>query len=69
MREARTSTRHPGPLVLTLGSAPRMPKPADSPERAKLTVYDGLYHAGWDEAYGGSRGDDIYSWMLGFIRP
>lgn len=43
--------------------------PGVSPERAKLTVYDGLYHDGWDEAYSGSRGDDIYSWMLGFSRP
>ena len=43
--------------------------PGVSPERAKLTVYDGLYHDGWDEAYSGSRGDDVYSWMLGFSRP
>jgi predicted esterase len=40
--------------------------PAD---RAQLTVYPDLYHEGWDQAYSGSRGDDIYTWMLGFSNP
>ena len=34
--------------------------------RAKLTVYPGLYHDGWNQAYSGSEGQDIYTWMLGF---
>jgi hypothetical protein len=39
-------------------------------ERADLTVYDlGLGHGGWDEAYSGSQGQDIYTWMLGFSKP
>jgi predicted peptidase len=32
----------------------------------KLTVYPDLFHDGWDQAYSGSMGQDIYSWMLGF---
>lgn len=40
-----------------------------SPDAAKLTVYPGLYHDGWDPAYSGSLGDDIYTWMLAFSRP
>ena len=40
--------------------------PAD---QAKLTVYPDLCHDGWDQAYSGSLGDDIYTWMLGFSRP
>jgi hypothetical protein len=40
-----------------------------SAERAKLTVYPDLTHDGWDQAYSGSLGDDIYTWMLGFSRP
>jgi hypothetical protein len=40
--------------------------PAD---RAKLTVYSGLTHDGWDQAYSGSLGDDIYTWMLAFSQP
>jgi hypothetical protein len=43
--------------------------PGVSPDRAKLTIYPGLYHDGWDQAYSGSLGDDIYTWMLGFSRP
>ncbi|GGI48288.1 hypothetical protein GCM10010932_29760 [Agromyces flavus] len=39
-----------------------------APERAKLSIYPGLGHDGWDQAYSGSEGDDIYSWMLGFTR-
>ena len=38
-------------------------------DRAKLTVYPGLFHDGWDQAYSGSLGDDIYTWMLGFSKP
>ena len=40
-----------------------------SPDARKLTVYPGLYHDGWDQAYSGSLGDDIYTWMLAFSRP
>ena len=40
--------------------------PAD---RAQLTVYPELEHDGWDQAYSGSLGDDIYTWMLGFSNP
>jgi len=40
--------------------------PADE---AKLTIYPELFHDGWDQAYSGSLGDDIYSWMLGFSKP
>lgn len=43
--------------------------PGVSADRAKLTIYPGLYHDGWDQAYSGSLGDDIYTWMLGFSRP
>ena len=38
-------------------------------EEAKLTIYPDLFHDGWDQAYSGSLGDDIYSWMLGFSKP
>ena len=27
------------------------------------------HHDGWDQAYTGSLGDDIYTWMLGFSKP
>jgi len=37
--------------------------------RTKLTMFPDLDHAGWDEAYSGSRGADIYSWMLSFRKP
>ncbi|WP_457098471.1 carboxylesterase family protein [Microbacterium sp. P5_E9] len=40
--------------------------PGVTTDRAKLTIYEGLYHEGWDEAYSGAFGDDIYSWMLSF---
>jgi dienelactone hydrolase len=40
--------------------------PAD---QARLTIYPGLFHDGWDQAYSGSLGDDIYTWMLAFSRP
>jgi hypothetical protein len=40
--------------------------PAD---RAQLTVYPELFYEGWDQAYSGSDGDDIYKWMLGFSKP
>ena len=43
--------------------------PGVTPDRAKLTIYPDLYHDGWDQAYSGSLGDDIYSWMLGFSKP
>ena len=38
-------------------------------DRAKLTVYPDLFHDGWDQAYSGSLGDNIYEWMLGFSKP
>jgi hypothetical protein len=39
--------------------------------QAKLTVYPDLDppHNGWDQAYSGSLGDDIYTWMLAFSKP
>ena len=43
--------------------------PGVTADRAKLTVYPDLGHDGWDQAYSGSRGDDIYEWMLGFSKP
>jgi len=43
--------------------------PGVTPERAKLTIYPDLGHDGWDQAYSGSLGDDIYSWMLGITKP
>ena len=36
---------------------------------AKKTIYPDLFHDGWDQAYSGSLGDDIYSWMLGYSLP
>ena len=45
--------------------AERMPR-ASRPDRARLSIYPDLYHDGWDQAYSGSEGDDIYSWMLSF---
>lgn len=38
--------------------------PGASPDRARLSVYPGLTHDGWDQANSGELGDDIYSWML-----
>jgi len=43
--------------------------PGVTPDRAKLTIYPGLYHDGWDQAYSGSLGDDIYTWMLSYSNP
>lgn len=43
--------------------------PGVTPDRAQLTVYPDLTHDGWDQAYSGSLGDDIYTWMLGFSNP
>ena len=40
--------------------------PGVTTERAKLTIYPDLYHEGWDEAYSGAFGDDIYAWMLSY---
>lgn len=42
--------------------------PGVTPDHAKLTIYPGLMHDGWDQAYSGSEGDDIYSWMLTYTR-
>jgi dienelactone hydrolase len=60
-------------VVNPLGSIEPMTRLAACPgvptDEAKLTIYPGLYHDGWDQAYSGSLGDDIYSWMLGFSRP
>ena len=44
--------------------------PGVTPDRAKLSIYSGLpeTHDGWDQAYSGSQGDDIYSWMLAYTR-
>jgi alpha-beta hydrolase superfamily lysophospholipase len=37
--------------------------------RARLTVYPDLTHDGWNQAYTGALGDDIYTWMLAFSTP
>jgi predicted peptidase len=50
--------------MTSLAACPGVPA-----DQAKLTVYPDLGHDGWDQAYSGSRGDDIYSWMLGFSQP
>ena len=52
-----------GPLT-DLADCPGVPT-----NRARLTVYPDLTHDGWDQAYSGSLGDDIYTWMLGFSKP
>jgi dienelactone hydrolase len=60
-------------VVNPLGSIEPMHHLADCPglpaDERKLTIYEGLYHEGWDQAYSGALGDDIYSWMLGFSNP
>jgi hypothetical protein len=43
--------------------------PGVDPDDARLTVYPGLFHDGWDQAYSGSLGDDIYAWMLSYSNP
>ena len=45
-------------------SAPRSATPLPDP-----TLLPDLTHDGWDQAYSGSEGDDIYTWMLGFSLP
>lgn len=42
--------------------------PGVTPDRAQLSIYPDLMHDGWDQAYSGSLGDDIYSWMLSYTR-
>jgi predicted peptidase len=37
-------------------------------DRARVTLYPDFFHEGWDEAYSGALGDDIYSWMLSHAR-
>ena len=39
------------------------------PNERRETTYPDLFHDGWDQAYSGSLGDDIYSWMLGYSLP
>ena len=60
-------------VVNPLGSLETMTNvqqcPGVDPDHAKLTVYPDLTHDGWDQAYSGSEGDDIYTWMLGFSLP
>lgn len=60
-------------VVNPLGSTETMENvracPGVNPDAARLTVYPDLMHDGWDQAYSGSRGDDIYSWMLSYSRP
>jgi hypothetical protein len=52
-----------GPMT-QLAACPGVPA-----NRARLTIYPGLQHEGWDQAYSGSLGDDIYTWMLAFSKP
>jgi len=40
--------------------------PAPPRKELTVTVYPDADHNAWDHAYSGSRGDDIYNWMLGF---
>jgi len=42
--------------------------PGVTSDRAKLSIYSELpeLHDGWNQAYSGSEGDDIYSWMLSY---
>ena len=47
----------------------RSPAAASPPTSDMKTTYPDLFHDGWDQAYSGSLGDDIYSWMLGFSLP
>jgi len=42
--------------------------PGVDPDHARLTLYPDFFHEGWDEAYSGALGDDIYSWMLNHTR-
>ena len=59
-------------VVNPLGSTEAMNALADCgipANQRKLTTYPDLFHDGWDQAYSGSLGDDIYSWMLGFSKP
>ena len=42
--------------------------PGVTADRARLTIYRDLTHDGWDQAYSGSLGDDIYTWMLAISR-
>jgi predicted peptidase len=37
--------------------------------QARLTVYPGLTHDGWDFFFNESPAAEIYTWMLGFSRP
>lgn len=39
--------------------------PGATPEAPKLSIYP-AGHESWDQAFSGSEGDDIYSWMLAF---
>lgn len=60
-------------VVNPLGSIETMENvqacPGVEADAARLTVYPDLFHDGWDQAYSGSRGDDIYTWMLGYSNP
>ncbi|UWF76675.1 MULTISPECIES: hypothetical protein [Microbacterium] len=42
--------------------------PGATPDSAMLSIYAELGHEGWDQAYSGSEGDDIYSWLLAHER-
>ena len=41
---------------------------ASRPTAPGLTVYPDLTHDGWNQAYSGALGDDIYTWMLAFSK-
>ncbi len=56
---------NPEGSIETMNNVAKCGVPAN---RAKLTVYPDLFHDGWDQAYSGSLGDDIYTWMLGFSK-
>jgi predicted peptidase len=50
--------------MTNLAACPGLPA-----NEARLTVYPDFDHRGWDEAYSGALGDDIYTWMLAFSKP
>jgi predicted peptidase len=60
-------------IVATAGSTElaahlaKCPIPPGHP--SKITTYSGVGHDSWTRTYDLSAGNDIYTWLLGFIRP
>lgn len=60
------------PTVLPVGSTEPLGKLAmcqPAPVDAKLTIYPGVAHSGWNQTYDLSAGHDIYTWMLSHTKP